>query len=143
MLLEYVSFILVLSTTTIAEVFPIGMADLRELCRAGKARILQRRDIPSDYRRASHNSMTSKLSLIIFMFRILWSRVEIRPGQAKVVPASTVKSCTCRTPMIRLGPPVVPDCTITYIHPLPQRRRDPSRAKIHRCRDPRNGQLGP
>src|SRR6267154_3235656 len=78
--------------------------------------------------------------------RILWFRVAIRLGQVKEVPVYTDKSCTSHTHTSR---PLLHHTTDTKSHHNPsiysshrQRRRDPSRTAVHRCRNPRNGQLG-
>ena len=148
MLLEYVSFphsfsiYDLFSSSTIA----LGCtADLRKFCTAGKARLLQRRSIPSNYRCTSTmNSVFSCFTYCLFQ-RILWFRVATRLGQVKEVPAYMDKSCTLHTHTSR---PLIHRITDTN-HPHPsiysshrQRRRDPSRTTVHRCRNPRNGQLG-
>ena len=79
--------------------------------------------------------------------RILWFRVAIRLGQVKEVPAYMDKSCTSHSqsysPLLHRTTDTNPN------HPNPpiysshwQRRRDPSRTTVHRCRNLRNGQLG-
>ena len=116
------------------------LADLREFCTTGKARILQRRDIPSNRRRTSHDRMAPKLWLIYlyvqdFMVQGGDPTGTGRGGTSIYGQKLYVSHSPC--------PPVVLDCTLTHIHPSSQRRRDPSRATIHRCRDLSNGQLGP
>ena len=130
MLLEYVSFPRLRSRLRL--VLHFQLADLRELCPAGKARLLQRRDIPSDRCRTSTISKTIA-SLLIISQRILWFRAATRLGRAEEAPAYMVQSCTS---YIQLRGS--PHKRLTH---SPQRRRDPSRATVHGCRNPRNGQL--
>ena len=127
MLLEYVSF------PRFRSVSHFQLADLRELCPAGKARLLQRRGIPSDRCCTSTISKTI-VSLLIISRRILWSRAATRLGRAEEAPAYTVQSCTS---YIKFRGS--PHKRLTH---SPQRRRDSPRATVHGCRNPRNGQLG-
>ena len=149
MLLEYVSFLYTISIYDLFSSSTIALgctADLRKFCTAGKARLLQRRSIPSNYRRTSTMYLDFFFCLTYCLFqRILWFRVATRLGQVKEVPAYMDKSCTSHAhtsrPLLhRIADINHPHLSIYSSHW--QRRRDPSRTTVHRCRNPRNGQLG-
>jgi hypothetical protein len=95
-------------------------ADLRELCTAGKARLLQRRSIPSNCRRTSRMNPDYITSLPHFCLfnRILWFRVAIRLEQVEEVPAYMDKSCTSHARSSAALPHRNDRITDTKYHPV-------------------------
>lgn len=111
------------------------LADLRELRTAGKPRLLQRLDISSNHSRMSHGPLDS--FLIYFTYCSL-KDFMVQGGD----PTGTGRGGTSIYGQ-KLYVAQTTFCRSNQTKPCrPQRGRDPSRATVHGCRNPRNGQLG-